>query len=124
MKPLLKKAAARLAHRLLGTSPGKTGADRAFALITYTRPDGSFDYEKYRTAQVEANKRKLENVWVLEPNIAYLCDYIKAHLGQPKFGICHGTRRGNEQAWFRKYLGCEVIGTEISDTAIQFPNTI
>jgi len=124
MKPLLKKAAARLAHRLLGTSFAKAEGDKAFALVRFTRPDGSFDYDRYKAAQVEANKRKIDNVWVLEPNIAYLCDYIKSHLGQPKFGLCHGTRRGDEQAWFRKYLGCEVIGTEISDTATQFPNTI
>ena len=41
-----------------------------------------------------------------------------------EFGICHGTRRGKEQEWFRKYLGCGVIGTEISDTVEQFPHTI
>ena len=40
------------------------------------------------------------------------------------FGLCHGTRTGKEQEWFRKYLNCDVIGTEISDTATQFPNTI
>ena len=106
------------------TSHGKAETDRSFALIQFTRPDGGFDYDRYKAAQVEANKRKIENVWVREPNIAYLADYIKSHLGQPKFGLCHGTRRGNEQAWFRKHLGCEVIGTEISDTATDFPNTI
>ena len=26
-----------------------------------------------------------------------LADYLKKHLGQPGFGICHGTRRGKEQ---------------------------
>jgi hypothetical protein len=45
-------------------------------------------------------------------------------VGPVEFGICHGTRRGKEQEWFRKHLGCEVIGTEISDTAEQFPHTI
>ena len=31
---------------------------------------------------------------------------------------------GKEQKWFSKYIGCEVIGTEISDTAKSFANTI
>jgi methyltransferase family protein len=94
----------------------------AFTLYKYRKPDGSFDYERYRQIQIEGNHRKLGNVWVTEENIAYLADYLRPR--NPRFGICHGTRRGKEQEWFRKYLGCEVIGTEISDTALQFPNTI
>ncbi len=42
----------------------------------------------------------------------------------PAFGLCHGTRRGLEQKWFEERLGCEVLGTEISDTAVDFPRTI
>lgn len=93
-------------------------------LYRYLKADGSFDYEKYREIQTEGNRRKLEYVWADEENIARLSKYITKVLGTPRFGICHGTRRGKEQEWFRKYLGCEVIGTEISDTAEQFPHTI
>lgn len=95
-----------------------------YRLYKFVKPDGSLDYDEYRRVQTEANKRKLDKVWVLEENIEFLANYMKATLPQPKFGICHGTRRGNEQEWFRKHLGCEVIGTEISDTATQFPHTI
>ena len=43
--------------------------------------------------------------------------------------MCHGTRNGSEQISFKQALkktGHEVniLGTEISDTATQFPNTI
>ena len=43
--------------------------------------------------------------------------------------MCHGTRRGDEQSYFIEGfdifdLKPEVIGTEISDNATQFPNTI
>jgi hypothetical protein len=93
-------------------------------LYRYIKADGSFDYERYRQIQIEGNKRKLDYVWVDEENIAALSRYIAGVIGTPRFGICHGTRRGREQEWFRKYLGCEVIGTEISDTAEQFPHTI
>ena len=79
-------------------------------------------HEEYKNAQAEGNKRKISSVWALEKNIKHLSKILKKR--EPKFGICHGTRRGVEQSWFRKYLGCEVIGTEISDTAEQFPHTI
>jgi hypothetical protein len=116
--------ALRVARRFFGQIPEPKAPKRAFALIPYTRSDGSFDYEKYRASQVKANKHKIDKVWVIEANVAYLSDYIRAHQGEPRFGLCHGTRRGKEQAWFKKYLGCEVIGTEISDTALDFPDTI
>ena len=103
--------------------PGKHETS-GFVLHQYLREDGSFDYERYRRAQTEGNRIKLEYVWAREENISFLSDYILRVIGQPRFGICHGTRRGKEQEWFRKYLGCEVIGTEISDTAEQFPHTI
>lgn len=98
--------------------------NKDYVLYTYLTKEGSFDYDKYRQIQMEGNKRKIDNVWVLETNIAFLSDRIKSFIANPEFGICHGTRRGKEQEWFRKYLGCEVIGTEISDTAEIFPNTI
>jgi hypothetical protein len=95
-----------------------------FVLYHYLNKDGTFDYEGYRQIQEAGNKRKIDNVWAIEENIVFLSDYIKSIIDSPQFGICHGTRRGMEQVWFRKYLGCEVIGTEISDTAETFPHTI
>jgi len=49
---------------------------------------------------------------------------LMKNISDIKFGLCHGTRRGKEQEWFRKYLKAEVIGTEISETSIKFPYTI
>jgi hypothetical protein len=95
-----------------------------FELYRYQKPDGTFDYEAYRQIQMAGNIRKIENVWVKEENISLLSDYIRRKVANVRFGLCHGTRRGKEQEWFRKYLNCEVIGTEISDTAADFPNTI
>jgi hypothetical protein len=95
-----------------------------FTLYKYRKENGSFDYEEYRRIQAEANKRKIDRTYVKEENIEFVSQYLKRKIGTPKFGICHGTRRGLEQEWFAKRLGCKVIGTEISDTAEQFPNTI
>ena len=97
---------------------------RDIVIHKYLKSDGSFDYERYKKIQQEGNKNKIGNIWVIEENIEFLSDYIRKVIGQPKFGLCHGTRRGMEQTWFRKYLDCEVIGTEISETAKEFPHTI
>lgn len=95
-----------------------------FELFSYQNKDGSFDYEKYKKTQIEGNKLKINSIWVLEENIAFLSQFLKKSVPNMEFGICHGTRRGKEQEWFRKHLSIEVIGTEISDTAENFPHTI
>lgn len=93
--------------------------------FSYTDESGRFDYERYKKVQIEGNKQKIGLQWVTEESVMYLSKYILREYGRPQFGICHGTRRGLEQQWFRKHLDCDdVIGTEISDTATQFPNTI
>lgn len=95
-----------------------------YALYRFLKKDGSFDYEQYRALQEEGNKRKIDLVWVIEENIEYLAIYIKQLVPEVEFGLCHGTRRGKEQEWFKKYLNCNVIGTEIANTAQEFPDTI
>jgi hypothetical protein len=97
---------------------------QGFVLYRYVKKDGTFDYDKYRQIQEEGNKAKINNVWAREENISFLAQYMLSLGLKPQFGICHGTRRGREQEWFRKYLSCDVLGTEISETAINFPNTI
>lgn len=82
------------------------------------------NYAAYKSAQTAANKRKLKNVYVQEDIIKSVCDFLQEKNESIKFGLCHGTRRGVEQQLFKKYLGCDVIGTEISDTATEFPDTI
>lgn len=82
------------------------------------------NYEDYRQTQIKGNLDKIENCWVNEDNIKFLSKYIKKYVPDVKLGICHGTRRGEEQKWFHKYLGIKVIGTEISPSAKNFPNTI
>lgn len=103
----------------------RLGRGQAISLYSYQRPDGSFDYERYRAVQTAGNHRKLERQWAREPDIRFLAGVIRDRIPFPaRFGLCHGTRRGMEQAWFSEALGCEVLGTEISDTAAQFANTI
>jgi hypothetical protein len=103
----------------------KAAKEGASALLTY-EDGGEFDYEFYKELQTMGNKFKLDKQWVGEDHITILSEYINASDQSPKMGICHGTRQGFEQQWFRDHLDGEVdvIGTEISDTATQFPHTI
>jgi hypothetical protein len=79
-------------------------------------------YEEYKDTQTKYNKLKINNCWVQESTIEKIREVLP--LEQPKI-LCHGTRRGVEQQLFRRfYPGCEVLGTEISDTASEYPDTI
>lgn len=97
--------------------------NKDFFLFNYNN-NGTFDYNQYKKIQEEGNKRKINSSWVREEEIAFLSKKLKECNPNPTFGICHGTRRGYEQKWFSEYLGCDTIGTEISETAKDFPNTI
>lgn len=95
-------------------------AEEGFVLYRYP------DYDTYREVQTAGNKAKLGAQFVKHSHVKILSDYLKQNYGAVGFGICQGTRRGAEQAWFREELGdgAEVIGTEISDTATDFPHTV
>jgi hypothetical protein len=82
------------------------------------------DYETYVKAQTATNKEKLHKVWAQEQEIDQIASYIETHIPNPTFGICHGVRNGWEVEKFKELLGVDVIGTEISDTAAQFPGVI
>lgn len=81
-------------------------------------------YDEYRKAQVKANQDKLALSWVKPETVDLVCERVLAANPAPTFGLCHGTRRGEEQRLFADRLKCRVIGTEISPTAAKFPNTI
>lgn len=82
------------------------------------------DYEEYKFVQVATNVRKVSSVWEQKPCIEVIADVIKRRIPNVSLGICHGTRRGKEQEWFREILNVDVIGTEISHTATDFPHTV
>lgn len=124
LKRIIKKFLRQFGYEIRRIPPAVKEDKRFYTLYRYLKDDGSFDYEKYRQTQEQGNICKIEKAWVLEENVAFLSNYIKNIMGTPKFGICHGTRKGKEQGWFKKYLGCKIIGTEISGTAEQFPYTI
>lgn len=79
------------------------------------------NYEDYLEAQTEANVRKIRNVWVKESTISRIAKIAPFTTSV----LCHGTRNAAEQKYFRKYFpAAEIIGTEISHTAKNFPMTV
>jgi len=82
-------------------------------------------YQQYKNAQIKANMNCINNVWVEKKEINFLSNYIKKLNINPKFILCHGTRNGKEQEYFlNNFKNVKVLGTEISPTAKDFPNTI
>ena len=87
------------------------------------------DYNSYVAAQLEKTdhlptdeNNTIRIQWVSEAHIAYVAGYI-ARVIRPTslFALCHGTRAGREQVWFRKHLAAadirvQVWGTELSPT--------
>ena len=78
------------------------------------------NYKEYVDAQTEANVRKIKNIWVTENTI----QKIKSIQPNASIILCHGTRNGAEQKMFDSLYDAEIIGTEISHTAVKFENTI
>jgi len=84
------------------------------------------DYDEYLKIQKTVTQRKIlgRYSWARKETIQVIAAYLKEHIQPIHFGICHGTRRGFEQAWFKEFLGVDVLGTDISLEASKFPNTI
>lgn len=80
------------------------------------------DYDEYVKVQTEGNVQKIKGVWATQT----VFDIIAKLKPDAKDIICHGTRNGAELDMFKKAIPSlqVIIGTEISHTAEQFPNTI
>lgn len=90
--------------------------------INYIHNDS---YDEYKKNQINSNKLKINNVWVREENIIDIKKYCTENNITPKKILCHGTRNGTELVFFNKHFpNTFQIGSEISDTALNYPNTI
>lgn len=114
-------------RRLYNERVGRKKIERGtlFDLTSY-QSNGKFDYELYKKIQTLGNKGKIERVFVDQANIAYLCRALEKIIPEIRSVLCHGTRNAAEQKFFQAALSkpANILGTEISDTALQFPMTI
>jgi hypothetical protein len=83
-------------------------------------------YEDYKATQVFHNKRKIAVVWADEPTLDLVIERVRKEFGGGRalFALCHGTRNGFEQNYIAAKLELEIVGTDISDTATQFPRSV
>ena len=78
-------------------------------------------YKEYRATQITHNKRKLNNIWADTTTLSAIVADLTSH-GLGTTGMCHGARNGFEVTWFREHLNGEIMGTDISPTATDFPH--
>jgi hypothetical protein len=110
------------ANRLYRKRRGFDGrADRGDGFSLYNHED----LNTYREIQIIANKAKLGLCFARESNLVALCNFLSVRGVKIRRVLCHGTRNGAEQKYFKRRLpSAEIVGTEISDNAEQFPMTI
>jgi len=104
----------RFRHQATDEEPG---------IFQFRKANGLFDYDRYRAGQVAVQSTRKEPK-VRERTIRFLSEYINRLIGQPNFGLCHGSGGGFEQKWFAQALGCEVLGTDIAEWANLIPDSI
>lgn len=80
--------------------------------------------DEYVSVQGEWNRRKIDLVWATEEALSIVARSVSESIPDAKFGVCHGSRNGWEQKRLKALLGITVVGTDISDTAALFPDTI
>lgn len=78
--------------------------------------DKEFDYLTYKESQIRKNKAKINTIWVKDVEL----DLIISNVKGVKSGICHGVRNYYEVDYFRNKLGGEWIGTDISETVLEY----
>ena len=79
------------------------------------------DYDEYIMWQKRTNKSKQGWVYIKESTARQ----ISKDSPLAKKIICHGSRAGAEQKFFKKYLPeAEILGTEIGDNATSYAMTI
>ncbi len=82
-------------------------------------------YEEYKQENIRLNVEKLPKVSNLIDKYIPVGEYLRDKMPWVKVGICHGSRNGKEIDVLHRYVpNCYIIGTEISHTANDFPNTI
>jgi len=119
----IARSALSLTNRALGAMGHRIVSERA--LVDYhLHPYDS--YAQYRDIQITHNIRKITNVWADDKTMDTVARLLRARIPDgPIKGICHGTRNGFEQNYLNDtHAGFDVIGTDISDTATDFANSL
>jgi len=83
-------------------------------------------YDEYKAVQIARNEAKLNRNYADEQTLDRVIERLNRefHDARVDFGLCHGTRNGFEQKYLASEMNVDVIGTDISPTAAQFPRSV
>lgn len=82
-------------------------------------------YEEYRDTQVKFNLQKIQNVWADEATLRRVAEIARGLPGRSNItGLCHGARNGFEQKFLNEDDRFSVLGTDISPSATDFPDSV
>ena len=116
IKDLINKTLIKFGYRISKINT----TDRLFKIYKYK------NYDEYKDTQIFFNKQKINKVWADENTLKILSNFLKENIKSEKIkGLCHGSRNGFEQKCFINEIpNAEVIGTDISETANDYDNSI
>ena len=116
MKDLINRTLIKFGYRISKINI----TDKLFKIHKYK------NYDEYKNTQIYFNKQKINKVWADENTLKIVSNFLKESIKSEKIkGLCHGSRNGFEQKCFIKEIpNAEVIGTDISDTANNYENSI
>ncbi len=82
-------------------------------------------YEQYREVQIFHNKRMINNVWADEKTLDLIAQHVQKEFpGKNLKALCHCSRNGFEQNYLARKLDADILGTDISDTAADYPRSV
>ena len=116
IKDLINKTLIKFGYRISKINT----TDRLFKIYKYK------NYDEYKDTQIFFNKQKINKVWADENTLKIVSNFLKENIKSEKIkGLCHGSRNGVEQKCFINEIpNAEVIGTDISETANDYDNSI
>jgi hypothetical protein len=116
IKDLINKTLIKFGYRISKINT----TDRLFKIYKYK------NYDEYKDTQIFFNKQKINKVWADENTLKIVSNFLKENIKSEKIkGLCHGSRNGFEQKCFINEIpNVEVIGTDISETANDYDNSI
>ena len=116
IKDLINKTLIKFGYRISKINT----TDRLFKIYKYK------NYNEYKDTQIFFNKQKINKVWADENTLKIISNFLKENIKSEKIkGLCHGSRNGFEQKCFINEIpNAEVIGTDISETANDYDNSI
>ena len=82
------------------------------------------NYDEYKETQISYNKKKIEHVWADEKTLEKISEFLLENVSTSIIkGICHGSRNGFEQNFFKKKKTNFRLSAQISQILLKIIKT-